>query len=131
MRFLGRLRQEEEDPGATLDDLREAVTTLEETLRTARRVLGGGHPMTGSIARELQSALSRLREAVRTLAETERTTRRLLGSAHPVTAGIEVELRDARAALAAKETPSPRGPAAPALAVDDGLDADVDEVLAS
>ena len=33
------------DPGATLDDLREAVTTLEETERTARRVLGGAHPL--------------------------------------------------------------------------------------
>ena len=30
--------------GATLDDLREAVTTLEETERIARRVLGGAHP---------------------------------------------------------------------------------------
>ena len=30
--------------GATLDDLREAVTTLEETSQTARRVLGGTHP---------------------------------------------------------------------------------------
>ena len=29
------------DPSATLDDLREAVTTLEEMERTARRVLGG------------------------------------------------------------------------------------------
>ena len=35
-----------EDPGATLDDLREAVTTLEDTERTARRVLGGAHPAT-------------------------------------------------------------------------------------
>ena len=34
------------DTGATLDDLREAVTTLEETARTARRVLGGTHPFT-------------------------------------------------------------------------------------
>ena len=32
------------DPGATLDDLREAVTTLEETERIARRVLGATHP---------------------------------------------------------------------------------------
>ena len=32
--------------GATLDDVREAVTTLEETERTARRVLGGAHPTT-------------------------------------------------------------------------------------
>ena len=33
-------------PGATLDDLHEAVTTLEDTERTARRVLGGNHPVT-------------------------------------------------------------------------------------
>ena len=32
------------DPGATLDDLREAVTTLEEIEPIARRVLGGSHP---------------------------------------------------------------------------------------
>ena len=34
-----------EDPDATLDDLHEAVTTLEEIERTARRVLGGAHPL--------------------------------------------------------------------------------------
>ena len=34
-----------ENPGATLDDLSEAVTTLEESERTARRVLGGAHPL--------------------------------------------------------------------------------------
>ncbi len=33
------------DDRATLDDLREAVRTLEETNRTARRVLGGEHPV--------------------------------------------------------------------------------------
>ena len=33
------------DPSATLDDLRKAVTTLEDTERTARRVLGGAHPL--------------------------------------------------------------------------------------
>ena len=33
------------DPGATLDDLREAVAMLEEIERTARRVLGGAHPL--------------------------------------------------------------------------------------
>ena len=33
------------DDDATLDDLREAVTTLEDTERTARRVLGGAHPL--------------------------------------------------------------------------------------
>ena len=34
------------DTGGTLDDLREAVTTLEDTERTARRVLGSAHPAT-------------------------------------------------------------------------------------
>ena len=35
--------------GATLDDLREAVTTFEDTGRIARRVLGGAHPLTVNI----------------------------------------------------------------------------------
>jgi hypothetical protein len=35
--------------GATLDDLREAVATLEEIERTARRVMGGAHPLTVKI----------------------------------------------------------------------------------
>ena len=55
------------DDGATLDDLREAVTTFEETEQTARRVFG---------------------------------------SAHPLTAKTEFRLQEARAALAAHETPS-------------------------
>ena len=58
-----------EDPAATLADLREAVETLEEVEPTARRVLGGTHPITESVGRGL---------------------------------------RDARAALRARETPSPR-----------------------
>ena len=61
-----------EDPDATLDDLREAVATLEDTERVARRVLGG---------------------------------------AHPLAAGIEDNLQGARAALHARETPSPPGSA--------------------
>ena len=56
------------DPDATLDDVREAVTTLEDTARIARRVLGG---------------------------------------ANPLTKGIEAHLRHRRAALRARETPSP------------------------
>ena len=50
-----------EDPGATLDDLREAVTTLEVTERIARRVLGGSHPRAMSIERGLRSARAALR----------------------------------------------------------------------
>ena len=44
------------DPGAALDDLREAVTTLEEIERTARRVFGDAHPITEEIEGELQDA---------------------------------------------------------------------------
>ena len=44
------------DPAATLDDLREAVTTLEETTQAARRVLGGAHPVVASIENSLRNA---------------------------------------------------------------------------
>ena len=55
-----------QDP-ATLDDLHEAVTTLEETERIARRVFGGAHPTTV----EMESALKNSREALRTREATE------------------------------------------------------------
>ena len=45
-----------EDPGATLGDLREAVTTLEDTERTARRVLSGAHPLVVDIGDEYRDA---------------------------------------------------------------------------
>ena len=49
------------DPAATLDDLREAVTTLEDAGRIARRVLGGAHPSTVNMERGLQHARAALR----------------------------------------------------------------------
>ena len=49
------------DAGASLDDVREAVTTLEDAERIARRVLGGSHPTTGGIERALRSARTALR----------------------------------------------------------------------
>jgi hypothetical protein len=48
------------DPVATLDDLREAVTTVEETEGIARRVFGGAHPLVG----EVESALRESRTAL-------------------------------------------------------------------
>ena len=45
-----------EDNGATLDDLREAVTTLEDARRIALRVFGGAHPVTGGLGRDLCKA---------------------------------------------------------------------------
>ena len=48
------------DTGATFDGLREAVTTLEDTARTARRVLGGAHPLTTGIEDELEASRAAL-----------------------------------------------------------------------
>ena len=50
-----------ENPGATLDDLREAVETLEDTERTARRVLGDAHPDVAGIDAPLRDARALLR----------------------------------------------------------------------
>ena len=44
------------DSSATLDDLREAVETLEDADRIARRVFGGAHPLTTQIEGELHNA---------------------------------------------------------------------------
>ena len=49
------------DDRATLDDLREAVTTLVESERTARRVFGSAHPLTEGIERDLQTSRAALR----------------------------------------------------------------------
>ena len=49
------------DPAATLDDLREAVTTLEDAERIARRVLGGAHPVMVDMERSLRVARAALR----------------------------------------------------------------------
>ena len=49
------------DPAGALDDLREAVTTLEDTERTARRVLGGTHPLTEDFECGLQVVRAELR----------------------------------------------------------------------
>ena len=49
------------DPHATLGDLREAVTTLEDTERTARRVFGSAHPQVLNIGWELRDSQVALR----------------------------------------------------------------------
>ena len=48
------------DDDATLYDLREAATTLEDTERIARRVLGGAHPLVTSMEKCLQEARAAL-----------------------------------------------------------------------
>ena len=48
------------DPGATIDDLCEAVVTLEEAEQIARRVLGRAHPDTTGIEASLRKARATL-----------------------------------------------------------------------
>ena len=50
-----------EDPAATLDDISEAVTSLEELERTARRVLGRTYPDVVGIGESLRFARAALR----------------------------------------------------------------------
>ncbi len=59
-----------EDPAATLDDLREAAATLVETARTARRVMGGTHPLTAGIEENLRDARAALRSKKRPAPKT-------------------------------------------------------------
>ena len=49
------------DPNATLDDNREAVSTIEDVGRIARRVLGGAHPLTACFEEDLRNARAALR----------------------------------------------------------------------
>ena len=49
------------DPNATLDHLREAVTTLEEIERIARRVFGGAYPRVMDIQGNVEIARAALR----------------------------------------------------------------------
>ena len=46
--------------GATLDEIREAVNTIEEIEPTARRVLGGTHQTAAGLARSLQESRAAL-----------------------------------------------------------------------
>ena len=58
------------DNGATLDGLREAVTTLEETARISRRVLGNSHPVTVGIEGSLKRSRAMLRAVEECVNET-------------------------------------------------------------
>ena len=56
-----------EDDAATLDDLHEAVTSLEDAERIARRVLGSAHPN----AMKIEQCLQKSRAALRAREETQ------------------------------------------------------------
>ena len=49
------------DPDATLDDLREAVATLEDAERIVRRVFGGQHPLTVDTEKGVRVSRAKLR----------------------------------------------------------------------
>ena len=69
------------DDDATLDDVREAVATLEEIEPTARRVFGGAHPIVGEMEGNLRHArvalcarggdVDALREALEALGDVD------------------------------------------------------------
>ena len=93
----------------------EARALLHKRVPVARRILGGSNDITIRISLVYARALFEdpgatqddLREAVTTLEDTGRISRRVLGGAHPLTEAVEVRLRQSRAALSARETPSP------------------------
>ena len=61
------------DDGGTFDDGCEAVTTLEDLERIARRVFGGAHPLAMQMEHDLKKARAKLR-ACETLAEAMAAT---------------------------------------------------------
>ena len=101
---------------ADLERFEEARALLRKTLPVAQRVLGENDMTTlnlhgiygATLHKDPASTLDDLREAATTLEEAERVARRVLGASHPVTLAIGNHLRHARAALRARETPSPR-----------------------
>ena len=50
-----------QDDDATLDDVREAVTTLEDAAQIARRVFGAAHPLVVIFDRALEASRAALR----------------------------------------------------------------------
>ena len=96
-----------------LERLEEAKSLLRSTIPVARRVVGESSEITlrlrwnyaMALYKEGGATLGELREAVTTLEALERTARRVFGGTHPFTGRIELPLREARAALAARETP--------------------------
>ena len=96
----------------------EAKSLLLETMPVARRVLGENDihtlKMRWAYAHTLcygeGATVDDVREAVTMLEETSRTAQRVFGGAYPLVVHIESYLRKARAALRAREEPSPGAP---------------------
>ena len=94
---------------APLDDLREAVTTLEDAERISRRVMGGAHPMTVDIEDDLQDARAALNAELRAAFKEDPSSL----SADDRARAEQLLARDARKAAkkaargVSSETPSP------------------------
>ena len=71
----------------TLNDLREAVTTLEDTDPIARRVLGGAHPLTRGIEKSLNTREPRSAPAKRHRRGARKTRSLSIRSKAPTTSG--------------------------------------------
>ena len=97
------------DSAATLDDLHEAVTTLEDAERISRRVMGGAHPTTEGIENELQGARAVLNAQLRVAFKEDPSSL----SADDRARAEQLLARDARKAAkkaarrVSSETPSP------------------------
>ena len=97
------------DTSATLDDLREAVTTLEDAERISRRVMGGAHPTTEGIEDDLQEARAALNAELRAAFKEDPSSL----SADDRARAEQLLARDARKAAkkaarrVSSETPSP------------------------
>ena len=93
----------------------EAKSLLRRSIPVARRALGDNHELmlrmrtnyAAAMVNDTDATLDDLREAVTTLEETAPIARRVLGTTHPTANGIGIALETSRAALRARETPSP------------------------
>ena len=96
----------------------EARSLMRKTMPVAQRVLGKLHEITikmlwayvETLYEDDNATLDDLRKAVNTLEDAARDARRVHGSAHPFAEGCEYHIQKSRAALAARETPSPGSP---------------------
>ena len=103
------------DALVNLERLEEAKSLLRRTRPVARRVLGESNVITlkllwvhaQTLYKDDSATLADLRGLVNTLEDSGRIARRVFGGAHPVVAGTQYHLVQSRAALAARETPSP------------------------
>ena len=99
-----------------LQRFEEAKSLLLKTIPIAQRVSGESGHITLTLKEVYAEALYKddgatlgnLREALTTLEDIDRTARRVLASLHPRVRSIEECLESVRAALRARETPSPR-----------------------